>query len=60
VTPWSDFGVFSWRDARYGEFANRGDGATPGPDRPQLTAEQAAGFTPAAYLSRADGWDPTR
>jgi pectinesterase len=60
VTPWSDFGVFSWRDARYGEFNNRGDGATPGPDRPQLTAEQAAGYTPATYLSGADGWDPTR
>jgi len=60
VTPWSDFGVFSWRDARYGEFNNRGDGATPGPDRPQLTAEQAAGYTPATYLGGADGWDPTR
>jgi len=60
ATPWSDFGIWPWRDARYGEFANKGPGATPGPDRPQLTADEATAFTPAAYLSGADGWDPAR
>jgi pectinesterase len=60
VTPWSDFGTFSWRDARYSEYHNRGPGAVASPDRPQLTAEQAAAATPEAYLAGADGWNPIR
>ncbi|MEU7867214.1 pectinesterase family protein [Dactylosporangium sp. NPDC049140] len=60
ATPWSDFGTWPWRDARYGEFGNRGPGAAVTPDRPQLTAEQAATRTIAAYLSGADAWDPVR
>jgi pectinesterase len=60
VTPWSDFGTWSWRDARYGEYHNTGPGSTPGPDRPQLSDEAAAGYTPATYLSGNDGWDPIR
>lgn len=60
TTPWSDFGTWPWRDARYGEYNNRGAGSASGPDRPQLTADQAATATPAAYLAGSDAWDPTR
>ncbi|MET7400940.1 pectinesterase family protein [Dactylosporangium sp. NPDC005572] len=60
AAPWADFGTWPWRDARYFEYRNRGTGATVTADRPQLTAEQAATFTPAAFLAGADGWDPTR
>lgn len=56
-TPWSDFGTWSWRDARYAEFNNRGPGATVTADRPQLTPEQAAGATIDAWLT---GWHPQR
>lgn len=55
--PWTDFGTWSWRDARYGEFHNRGPGAAVTADRPQLTEEQAAGATIDAYLT---GWHPQR
>ncbi len=54
--PWTDFGVWPWRDARYFEHRNRGAGAAITPDRPQLTAEQAALYTPRAYLG---DWDPS-
>jgi pectinesterase len=57
-TPWSDFGTWSWRDARLAEYRNRGPGALVTPDRPQLTREEAAGLTVAAYLAGADGWSP--
>jgi pectinesterase len=57
-TPWSDFGTWPWRDARFAEFHNRGPGALVTPDRPQLTRAQAAGYTVAAYLAGADGWSP--
>ena len=56
--PWTDFGAFSWRDARYGEFHNLGPGAVTSPDRPQLTAEQAAAAQPRDYLAGSDGWHP--
>lgn len=58
TTPWTDFGTFSWRDARYGEFHNHGPGAVASPDRPQLTAEQAAAAQPRDYLTGSDGWNP--
>ncbi|WP_326559548.1 pectinesterase family protein [Micromonospora sp. NBC_01796] len=58
--PWTDFGTWSWRDARYAEYRNRGPGAASGTDRPQLTAAQAAALTPSAYLAGTDGWDPRR
>lgn len=60
ATPWTDFGTWSWRDARYAEYHNRGPGAVAGPDRPQLTDEQACATTIPAYLSGADAWDPVR
>ncbi|WP_233600959.1 MULTISPECIES: pectinesterase family protein [Micromonospora] len=59
-TPWSDFGTWPWRDARYAEYANVGPGAGAGPDRPQLTADEAARLTRRAWLAGADGWDPVR
>jgi pectinesterase len=55
--PWTDFGTWPWRDARYAEWHNRGPGAGAGPDRPQLTDAQAASLTIAAYLG---DWDPVR
>ncbi|MGC5170365.1 pectinesterase family protein [Micromonospora sp. DT81.3] len=33
--PWDDMGGFSWRDARFEEFENVGEGARRGEDRPQ-------------------------
>ncbi|WP_432971997.1 pectinesterase family protein [Dactylosporangium sp. CA-233914] len=60
TTPWTDFGTWPWRDARYAEYHNRGPGAAVTPDRPQLTREQAVTRTIAAYLSGSDGWDPVR
>ncbi|WP_238012428.1 pectinesterase family protein [Dactylosporangium sp. AC04546] len=58
--PWTDFGTWPWRDARYFEYRNRGPGAAVTLDRPQLTTSQAATFTPAAFLAGTDGWDPIR
>jgi pectinesterase len=60
LTPWTDFGVFSWRDARYAEFHNKGFGAVASPDRPQLSEADAALFTPEIYLAGTDGWDPIK
>jgi pectinesterase len=60
VTPWTNFGTFTWQDARYGEYHNRGAGAVASADRPQLTDAQAATATPLTYLAGTDGWDPTR
>ena len=58
--PWSDFGTWSWRDARLAEYRNWGPGATVTADRPQLTAPQAAALTTTAYLTGDDGWAPHR
>lgn len=60
AAPWTNFGVFSWRDARYSEYHNRGAGAVASPDRPQLDDAQAAAMTPQTYLAGVDNWDPTR
>ncbi|GAA2387544.1 hypothetical protein [Dactylosporangium salmoneum] len=57
---WTDFGTWPWREARYGGYRNRGPGAAVTPDRPQLTAAEAAGRTSAAYLNGGDGWNPVR
>jgi pectinesterase len=58
ATAWSDFGTWPWREARLAEYHNRGPGAIPSPDRPQLTDAQAAEYTMAAFLRGADGWRP--
>ena len=60
ASPWSDMSGFSWRDARFFEYRNTGPGSTVTADRPQLTDDQAAAFTPSAYLTGADGWAPDR
>jgi pectinesterase len=59
ATPWRDFGTWPWKDARFAEYHNRGPGAVITEDRPQLTDEQAATYTPAAILAGADDWRPT-
>ncbi|GID98598.1 pectinesterase family protein [Amorphoplanes digitatis] len=56
--PWTDFGTWPWRDARFAEYHNRGPGALVTPDRPQLTDEQSEDYRPAAYLAGTDGWSP--
>jgi len=56
AAPWTDFGIWPWRDARYFEYRNRGAGAAVTADRPQLSASEAELYTPEAYLA---GWDPS-
>ena len=57
--PWTDMGGFSWRTAgRFAEYANTGPGAAVNADRPQLSAADAASYTPQAYLSGPDAWNP--
>lgn len=58
ATAWSDFGTWPWREARLGEYHNRGPGAIPSPDRPQLTDAEASANTMAAFLRGSDGWRP--
>jgi pectinesterase len=58
ASAWSDFGTFSWRDARLFEYRSTGPGAVVNADRPQLTDDQAVLYGPKAYLAGADGWDP--
>jgi pectinesterase len=55
AAPWTDFGTWPWRDARYLEYRNRGEGAGVNADRPQLTEAQAREFTAEAYLG---DWRP--
>jgi pectinesterase len=59
-SPWSDFGTWPWREARFAEYRNRGPGAAVTPDRPQLSDAEAAGASAAAYLAGTDGWAPQR
>lgn len=61
-SPWLSWTspAFPWQNARFAEYANQGPGAGTGPDRPQLTAEQAAAQTPAAVLAGQDAWTPGR
>ncbi|MET9632791.1 pectinesterase family protein [Lentzea sp. NPDC006480] len=55
AAPWTDMSGFPWRDARFAEYQNTGPGAGRGPDRPQLTDDQAKRHTKSAYLG---GWNP--
>lgn len=57
--PWTDMGGFSWKSARFAEYANTGPGAGTGANRPQLSSAQAAAHTARAYLAGTDGWNPT-
>ncbi|MEV7085686.1 pectinesterase family protein [Streptomyces sp. NPDC093085] len=58
AAPWTDFGSFPWRSARFSEYANTGPGAAVNANRPQLSAAQAAEYTATAYLAGTDGWNP--
>jgi pectinesterase len=58
ATPWTDFGTWPWRDARYAEYRNIGPGAAPNADRPQLTDTEARDHTVTAYLRGEDAWSP--
>ncbi|MBT2442475.1 right-handed parallel beta-helix repeat-containing protein [Streptomyces sp. ISL-36] len=60
ASPWTDMSGFSWRDARFAEYRNTGPGALLTPDRPQMSAGEAAAHTTADYLAGADGWAPHR
>lgn len=56
--PWIDMSGNVWQSARFKEYANTGAGATTNSNRPQLTAAQAASYTPQKYLAGTDGWNP--
>ena len=56
--PWTDMSTSTWQKARFDEYENSGVGATVNSNRPQLTAAQAANYTPAKYLAGTDGWNP--
>ncbi|GAA2097334.1 hypothetical protein GCM10009801_67590 [Streptomyces albiaxialis] len=54
--PWTDMGGFSWKDDRFAEYGNTGEGAGPASeDRPHLTDEQAAAQDTAHWLG---DWTP--
>lgn len=56
--PWTDMSGYSWKDARFFEYANTGAGAGVNANRPQLTASAAAAYTPQRFLAGSDGWNP--
>ncbi|MFF1251756.1 pectinesterase family protein [Pseudarthrobacter sp. NPDC058329] len=56
--PWTDMSGFSWREARFHEYNNRGPGAQVTADRPQLPANEAGNHTVRTYLQGTDGWAP--
>ncbi|WP_405611736.1 pectinesterase family protein [Streptomyces sp. NBC_00076] len=58
AAPWTDMGGFSWKDARFAEYRNRGAGAAVTADRPQLSDTDARSYTVTDYLKGADGWAP--
>jgi pectinesterase len=57
-SPWTDMSGFSWREARFHEYNNRGPGAQATPDRPQLPGPEAGNYTVRNYLQGTDGWAP--
>ncbi|HEY1158320.1 MAG TPA: pectinesterase family protein, partial [Arthrobacter sp.] len=57
-SPWTDMSGFSWREARFHEYNNRGPGAQETPDRPQLPGPEAGDYTVRNYLQGTDGWAP--
>jgi pectinesterase len=56
--PWTDMSGFSWRDARFFEYASTGAGAAVNGNRPQMSGATAQQYTPTAYLAGSDGWNP--
>jgi len=61
---WSKWnGTDSYKTTYYGEYHSRGPGANPEGRVPwshQLTAEDAARYGTGAFLSGADGWNPSK
>jgi pectinesterase len=49
--PWTDMSANSWKSARFLEYKNTGAGATANSNRPQLSAAEAAEYTPQKYLA---------
>lgn len=56
--PWTTMSGFAFNPGRFAEYLNTGPGAGTNSARPQLTASQAANFTPQKYLAGTDGWNP--
>ena len=56
--PWTDMSGWPWQEARFHEYDNTGPGAGNGPERPQMSDEEAENHTPDAYLAGEDGWQP--
>jgi len=56
--PWINMSSNVWQNARFDEYLNTGAGAGVNANRPQLTAAQAASYTPAKYLAGSDAWNP--
>jgi len=48
----------TWQSARFAEHGNVGPGSGTSATRPQLTDDEARGYTAATYLAGSDGWDP--
>jgi pectinesterase len=63
VAPYTNMSAsFPWQNQRFAEYRNSGPGAvvTVPENRPQLTAEQAASATRAAYLGDWTPWQEAR
>lgn len=56
--PWTDMSSALWKKARFDEYKNTGAGATVNSERPQMSASDAAKYTPEKYLAGSDGWNP--
>ncbi|WP_233625354.1 pectinesterase family protein [Actinoplanes sp. ATCC 53533] len=56
--PWTDMSSNSWKNARFLEYKNTGSGATTNGNRPQLSDNTAATYTPQKYLAGSDAWNP--
>ncbi|AZQ33911.1 hypothetical protein EJ357_10855 [Streptomyces cyaneochromogenes] len=56
--PWTDMSGFSWKDARFAEYRNYGQGAAVTADRPQMGDDEPRTHTVADHLKGADGWKP--
>src|SRR5699024_6868526 len=56
--PWTDMSGWPWQEARFHEYDNTGPGGGDGPQRAQISGEEAENQTPDAYLAGEDGWQP--
>lgn len=58
ASGWTSMSGVQPNGERFREYQNTGVGAAVNPSRPQLSADQAAGYTVAAILGGTDKWDP--